>query len=110
MTTIDERDGVNSERTAAMFEEVIMYGLDHDAILLDLPATVREKIVQLGAFVGETDAVQAYKTLKSWPTRIPNSAPQQDFQQAIDEAATYLERWMCSVSGVRGALLKLKQF
>ena len=109
MTTIDERDNVSNERTTATFEEVIAHGLDCDTLLLSLAVPLRKKIAQLGVFVGGTDARQAYKTLKAWPTRIPSSVPQEDFQCAIDEATAYLERWMCSASGVRGALLKLKQ-
>lgn len=109
MTAIDERDSISGDHTAASFEEVIAYGLDHDAVLLDLPAAMREKLTELGTFVGATAARQAYKTLKSWPTRIPSSTPQQDFQQAIDEACAYLERWMCSAAGTQAPLRKLSQ-
>lgn len=109
MTAIDERSDTNQSQAAPSFATVLAQGLDQDAALLDLPAAIREKLVRLGAFVGNVNAVQAYKTLQSWPTRVPSSVPQEDFQRAIDEAVAYLKRWMCSVSGTRTTPLKLIQ-
>lgn len=109
MITIDERSDANQSQTTPLFTTVIARGLDQDAVLLNLPATIRQKLAELGTFVGAVNAVQAYKTLQSWPTRVPSSVPQEDFQRAIDEAVAYLKRWMCSVSGARTTSLKLNQ-
>jgi hypothetical protein len=109
VTAIDERGDTNQSQATLSFATVIAQGLDQDTELLNLSATMREKLAMLSAFVGDVNAVQAYKTLQSWPTRVPSSVPQEDFQQAIDEAVAYLKRWMCSVSGARTTLPKLYQ-
>ena len=39
MTAIDERDSISGDHTAASFEEVIAYGLDHDAVGIERAAS-----------------------------------------------------------------------
>lgn len=105
MTAIDERGDTHKVQTTPSFATVIEHGLEQDAKLLNLPTPIREKLTELGTFVGDVSAAQAYKTLQSWPTRVPSSVPQEDFQQAIDEAVSYLKRWISSVSGAHTTLL-----
>lgn len=108
MTAIDDRKAEPLVSEALTFEQVLQDGLRQDAKLCALSEEVRLKLADLSTFVGATDAREAYKTLKSWPTTIPMSMSKQPFQKAIDEAVDYLERWLCN-STAQSKLIKLIQ-